>query len=130
MVTFYRGMENLKNGQALNQEIEALFTQIRLIKGQKGYQYAKYAVMRVYEDAASYKGRLYSQLFEDVAQHFDTSVYCVERNIRHVLERTWTKEYTDAQFELYDCVIEHEGDRPSVANFIKRSVAILQERLK
>lgn len=117
-------------GQILEQEIESLFTQIRLIKGQKGYQYATYAVMKVYEDAASYKGQLYSHLFDDVARHFDTPVYCVERNIRHVLERTWTKEYTDAQFELYDCVIDHDGGRPSIANFINRSVEILRSRLE
>lgn len=110
-------------------EIEQLFSQIKLIKEQKGYAYLKDAVL-YYTLDDSYKGSIYRRLFDKVAKNHHTNGYCVERDIRHVLECTWTKEYTDQQYELYGCVIASDGGKPSIANFIQQSAKLIKQNLR
>lgn len=44
-------------------EIESLFSEIKLIKGQKGYAFLTYAVM-LYTIDESYRGSIYRRLFQ------------------------------------------------------------------
>lgn len=50
--------------------------------------------------------------------------------MRHVLESTWTKQFTEQQYELFGCIIENDGGKPSVANFIKQSSEIIKQNLR
>lgn len=111
------------------EEIIFLFQEIKLKKNRKGYQFLCYGLMKYCMDEARFKHQIYHLLFQEIADAFHTNISCVERNIRYVLEVTWTREYSNQQYDYYDSII-HESGKPSTADFIVHSKKILDRRFK
>lgn len=103
-----------------------LFSQVKLRNNLKGYDYLYYAVLKRYGNE-SYKGQIYTKLYKEVAEQFHTSVECVERNIRNLIDSTWTNEYAEAQYELYADIIPPGKDKPQATRFIEHSIVLVQK---
>lgn len=111
------------------EEIIRLFQEIKLRKGQKGYYFLCYGLQQYYQYEEKFRHQIYHLLFQEIAEKFNTNRSCVERNIRYVLEATWTREYSNQQYDYYDSII-HESGKPSSADFIVLSKKILDYRFK
>lgn len=105
-----------------------LFSLIKLRNTLKGYDYLVYAVKKRYEDE-HYKGQIYTKLYEEVARNFNTNSTCVERNIRNLIDSTWTNEYAEAQYDLYEPIISKGKDRPVASKFIEHTIVLLDNIL-
>lgn len=106
-----------------------IFHSIKLRPNLNGYDYLVEAVKRRYYNE-SYKNKIYSNLYDDIADYFSTTKTGVEKEIRYVLEVTWTKEYSYLQYILYGDIISKDKGKPTSVKFIERTVEILTETFK
>lgn len=109
----------------IDTKIEVLFESLKINRKLKGYKYLAMAVKLRYENP-SYKRKIYTVIYQLVADEFNTSIYNVERDIRNVIETSWTKAYAEEQRLWYDDVTSEKLYRPMASKFIEHTVIILQ----
>ncbi len=83
----------------------------------RGYAFLKYAIPLTCEDKTLIKA-LTTRLYPMIAQKFNTSVACVERNIRHAVESAWIRgdmKYIDSMFGY---TVDADKGKPTNAEFI------------
>lgn len=121
-------MVKIKEDIVLN-KLTNIFQSIKLRSNLNGYDYLVEAVKRRYYNE-NYKNNIYSNLYDDIANYFNTTRTGVEKEIRYALEVTWTKEYSYLQYILYGDIISKDKGKPTSAKFIERTVEILIEAFK
>lgn len=95
-------------------EIQKLLREIGINNTYLGYYYVTYAIQLVIKDET--KLILISKwLYPDVALKFHTSVSCVERNIRTIIQTIWEHGNKDLLEQIAGCKLE---DKPTNSKFI------------
>lgn len=75
--------------------IDELLKGLGIYRTYKGYYYVSDAIELVMKDA-SLLLYISKSLYPVIAKHFDTSISCVERNIRTVINCCWESEYASS----------------------------------
>ena len=109
-----------------------LLTKFGIYSNLKGYKYLIAAFCEAYRNSELLKGRIMSGLYPAVAARFGTNAFCVEKNIRLVIENSVIKEkfYVVANKELggnfskYDKLPNGEF----IAFLVDRITKIISER--
>lgn len=108
--------------------VDEVFTEIKVNRDVKGYMFLKTAVLLRYENP-EYRKNIYGGLFKEIAYQYHVRVSSVERNIRTVLESTWTNAYAEAQYQYYDHIIPKGKTKPTVAKFIEETICIIEDKM-
>lgn len=74
--------------------IDDLLKELGIYRTYKGYYYIADAIELVMQDA-SLLLYISKSLYPVVAKHFNTTISCVERNIRTVINCCWESEYVE-----------------------------------
>lgn len=119
----------IQERQKVEQYADQILYEIKMNRDLKGYKFLRTAVILRYLHP-EYQKNIYRGLFPKVAQMYGVKVSSVERNIRTVLESTWTNAYADAQYKYYDHIISYGKDKPTAAKFIEETVAMIGDRMK
>ena len=98
-----------------SKEIQKLLRNLGLNSSYKGFWQTVYAVNLAVEDPETLSC-VCKGLYVDVASHFHTSIYCVERNIRTVKQIIWTFGNEDVIRQVFHCLPQNTA--PSNTLFI------------
>lgn len=109
----------------IEEKIEVLFERLKINKKLKGYKFLVMAVKLRYENP-DYKRKIYTVIYHRVADEYNTTIYNVERDIRNVIESSWTKAYASEQRLWYDNVTSEKLYRPMASKFIEHTVKLLE----
>lgn len=82
-----------------------------------GYDYIVYSFKILFENERRIESIIKS-LYFDVAQHYDTTWKCVERNIRCTIKSIWVEENDKILFEIFQK--KSCDKRPTNKEFLKR----------
>lgn len=82
--------EELTNEERVRQSISSLFLRIGIPAHLLGFRFAQEAVVMLVDDPMLMKNRT-KVLYPAIAQKHQTSAFCVERAIRHVITLTWER---------------------------------------
>lgn len=83
----------------------------------KGFKYVRYAIMLVCADSF-YLESMMKRLYVAVAEKFNTTVPCVERNIRHAIETGWIRGSVSYIDEVFGYTVDADKGKPTNAAFI------------
>lgn len=103
----------------ITHRISSLFMRIGLPAHLRGFKFARYAIACVVKEPALIDNRT-KVLYPMVAKEFETSTFCVERAIRHVITLTWDRgiaaRYEKTQSE--STALHLPQDKPTSGEFI------------
>ncbi|HHW14096.1 MAG TPA: sporulation transcription factor Spo0A [Firmicutes bacterium] len=85
----------------------------------KGAGYLREAVLLVLEDERNL-AEVTKRLYPEIGQRFGVSASVVERNLRHVIEHTWTYGNVDALYEVFGATVRANSGKPTNSSFIAR----------
>lgn len=97
----------------IEKEIKFILRQFGVKVSCIGYKYVIYGILLVLQDSTRLK-HITKLLYVDIACKYDTSISCVERNIRTVVESIWNTDNKELLFEVCNSVIPH---RPTNTEF-------------
>lgn len=109
----------------LEARVTALIHDIGIPAHLKGHDFIRSAIMRVYEKPtlAHY---LTSEIYPVIAEEYNTTASCVERNIRRAIEEAWVRGDLDYLKELFGNTTTTSRGKPSNGEFI----ALIADKLK
>ena len=105
--------------ERLYQTVSALFLRIGLPAHLTGFRYAQEAVMMLVEDPSLMKNRT-KVLYPAIGERNNTTSFCVERAIRHIINQTWDRGIA-ARYEKehgQNSRLHLPADRPTSGEFI------------
>lgn len=119
----------LSREERLRQAISALFLKIGLPAHLLGYRFALEAVLMLVEDPKLMKNRT-KVLYPAVASLHDTSAFCVERAIRHVITLTWERGIAERfiKEQGQNSRLHLPVDRPTSGEFIALMAEYIRPR--
>lgn len=85
----------------------------------KGAGYLREAVLLVLEDERNL-AEVTKRLYPNVGQRFGVSAAVVERNLRHVIEHTWTYGNVEALYTVFGATVRADSGKPTNSSFIAR----------
>lgn len=91
---------------------------LRINSRYSGYHYIVYAIGLMEKDEFCIDC-ITKSLYVDIAKHYKTSISCVERNIRTVIEAIWSSEVIDQRLVMSIFGIHYKIRRPSNKEFLE-----------
>ncbi|MGE5552767.1 MAG: sporulation transcription factor Spo0A [Betaproteobacteria bacterium] len=85
----------------------------------KGATYLREAVLLVLEDERNLS-EVTKRLYPEIGRRFGVSASLVERNLRHVIEHTWTYGNLEALYDMFGATIRANAGKPTNSSFIAR----------
>ncbi|MDI6870039.1 MAG: sporulation transcription factor Spo0A [Bacillota bacterium] len=85
----------------------------------KGASYLREAVLLVLEDERNLS-EVTKRLYPEIGRRFGVSPALVERNLRHVIEHTWTFGNIEALYDVFGATIRANSGKPTNSSFIAR----------
>lgn len=83
----------------------------------KGFKFVRYAIYLRMEDELPRS--VMHVIYPAVAEKFDTTVSCVERNIRHGIEKTWIQGSMSYIDEVFGFTVDADKGKPTNSAFIE-----------
>lgn len=83
----------------------------------KGYHYLRDAILLAVEDPRKKDG-LYSKLYTEVADKWETTANRVERSIRHAIDVSWQRGRMSLLDRMFGYTFDRRKDKPTNAEFI------------
>ena len=84
--------------------------------GIKGFKYVRHAIYLYMQSEAGLS--VMNEIYPAVAEKFDTTPACVERNIRHALESAWTRGSLSYIEEVFGFTVDADKGKPTNSAFI------------
>lgn len=116
-------------GEHKSVDMESLVTdiihQIGIPAHIKGYQYLRYAIMKVVDNLEMINS-ITKELYPNVAEEFRTTPSRVERAIRHAIEVAWDRGDTDVLNSFFGYTIANTKGKPTNSEFI----AMIADKLR
>lgn len=81
----------------------------------RGYKFCRSAIEELLGENIFYQ---IDTVYGKVADKFDTTVYCVERNIRYAVEKTWEKGNIDIIEEKFGFTVSMDKGKPTNSEFL------------
>ncbi len=78
--------------RSLNYRIERLLAELGIPTNVKGYTFLRRAVQIVYADPSAIN-KVVCGLYSDIAKEYETTLSCVERDIRTAISIMWSSNY-------------------------------------
>jgi two-component system response regulator (stage 0 sporulation protein A) len=85
----------------------------------KGFGYLREAVLLVLEDEKNL-AEVTKRLYPEVGRRFGAPATLVERNLRHVIEHTWTYGNLDTLYATFGATVRASTGKPTNSSFIAR----------
>jgi two-component system response regulator (stage 0 sporulation protein A) len=85
----------------------------------KGATYLREAILLVLEDERNLS-EVTKRLYPEIGRRFGISASLVERNLRHVIEHTWTYGNLEVLYETFGATIRATAGKPTNSSFIAR----------
>lgn len=99
----------------LEVKVRFLLHELRVPTNFQGHAFVREAVLILYKNSG-FQGSFTKDLYPAIAERFNTNWQCVERNIRHAIQHTWSNGNRD---ELRRIFPSHSTTRlPTVSLFI------------
>lgn len=116
MEQMYGGVD-WEAAEAEAQRAKALLSQMGMNSALKGYAYLAFAAALVHESEARMEavGR---RVYSPIAERFSTTPQCVERLIRHAVERTMDAERAKGVYQFFGNTIDPTRGKPTNAQYI------------
>ena len=83
----------------------------------KGYYYIREGITIVYEKP-NILGCITKELYPEIAKKFDSTVSCVERDIRHAIEVGWNRGNWNLMEDIFGHSIDIDKAKPTNSEFI------------
>lgn len=96
------------------EKIHELMHRLRIKRTYMGYYYLSTAIYLVVENEERLL-YIHKWLYAEIARIYNTTPYCVERNIRTVKNHLWEKGHAEILSEIAGCPIR---EKPSNSEFI------------
>lgn len=112
-----------------NEYIQAVFDILKFNKKYKGYYYL-YDAICIRIGQPKYKRKIYTVVYHMIAEKYHVSYVSVERDIRTLIDRAWTKEFSENQYKLYGRIISSRTQKPSAAKLIEETVQIIYRMME
>lgn len=110
-------IEKSKEDPQLEQLVTNIFHELGMPAHIKGYEYLRYAVLRVIEN----RNLLHSvtkELYPMTAKAFNSKPSRVERAIRHAIEVAWSRGDADNIAKLFGCTVLSSRGKPTNSEFL------------
>lgn len=107
-----------------NDYIMKLFDILKFNKKYKGYYYL-YDAICIRLGKPQYKRKIYTVVYPMIAEKYHVSYVSVERDIRTLIDRAWTKEFSENQYRFYGRIVSLRTQKPSAAKLIEETVQII-----
>lgn len=85
----------------------------------KGHAYLREAVLLVLQDERNLS-EVTKRLYPEIGRRFGASPSLVERNLRHVIEHTWTYGNLEALYATFGSTVRASTGKPTNSSFIAR----------
>lgn len=99
--------------------VERLLRRLEVPTHFKGAGYLREAVLLVLEDERLL-AEVTKKLYPEVGRRFGAPGSLVERNLRHVIEHTWTYGNLEALYEVFGSTVRASTGKPTNSSFIAR----------
>ena len=116
---------NLQLSNHVDRYLSNLFLQIGIPANQMGYRFLREAVRLVLQNP-SLQHRLMRGLYPKIAEHFHTSVYCVEHSMRCAITSAWNRGRPELVEKLLGRGVMTAYDKPTNGELI----ALVAENLR
>lgn len=115
---------------ALGQKIGTMLMEMGVKPKCIGHEYLKYAICLGLEDQRRVQ-HIGKEIYPQIAQHFQTTVYAVERSIRYSIERAWSVGNIERLNEVFGDVVSKEKGKTTNEEFVANFVLYMKnERLQ
>lgn len=81
----------------------------------KGYSYIKEAIVILCNGENL---KITKELYPILASLFKTNTYCIERSIRHAIEKGWVRANVEVINEIFGYSLDINKDKPTNSEFI------------
>ena len=98
-------------------EVGLLLHRLGVSSKYHGFDYLSVCVTTLLENE-SYRYKTMNFLYETVAEKFNCTPRCVEKNIRTCIDRSWNKVSYNTVNEVFGSTMNYEDDSPSNREFI------------
>lgn len=98
--------------------ITNLLNEIGIPANLRGRDYIKSAVRMIVKDPQIIHGKLGKEVYPEVAKEFGVNQQCVERSIRHAIERAWLEGNMEALQALFGNTVSFNRGKPTNAEFL------------
>lgn len=122
-------MREANNIEVIDQCAEEIFNKINFRRKLRGYPFVLSAVEKYFLHEEEYKRKMYTQMYDEIAEEFHTNNKNVEKAIRKAVEITWTKGNADELYELYGTIVSKEKGKATSKDFIIRTVELIKVEL-
>lgn len=112
-----RNIEKSKEDPQLEQLVTNIFHELGMPAHIKGYEYLRYAVLRVIENR-SLLHSVTKELYPMTAKAFNSKPSRVERAIRHAIEVAWSRGDADNIAKLFGCTVLSSRGKPTNSEFL------------
>ncbi len=106
-----------KENPQLEQMVTGIFHEIGMPAHIKGYEYLRYAILRVLENRKLLHS-VTKELYPMTAKEFDSKPSRVERAIRHAIEVAWTRGDADNIAKFFGCTVLSSRGKPTNSEFL------------
>ena len=106
-----------KEDPQLEQLVTNIFHELGMPAHIKGYEYLRYAILRVIENRALLHS-VTKELYPMTAKAFGSKPSRVERAIRHAIEVAWTRGDADNISRLFGCTVLSSRGKPTNSEFL------------
>lgn len=114
--------------ESIKNEIEKCLEAVKVKPSLKGFDRLAVAIERYCMFPEIYDGRkFYTLLYDDVAEICKTTNANVEKSIRKAIERTWTREHSELQNQLYGDLVPADKGKPTSKKFIVRTASLIHQ---
>lgn len=110
-------IEKSKEDPQLEQLVTSIFHELGMPAHIKGYEYLRYAVLRVIENR-SLLHSVTKELYPMTAKAFNSKPSRVERAIRHAIEVAWSRGDADNIAKLFGCTVLSSRGKPTNSEFL------------
>lgn len=98
-------------------QITSMMNAIGISTQNKGFQYLRYAIYLAVKNP-ELLDMVTKCIYPSVARKYDSTPVCVERDIRHVIERAWSKGNMEEINALFGYSIDADRGKPTNSAFI------------
>lgn len=110
-------IEKSKEDPQLEQLVTNIFHELGMPAHIKGYEYLRYAVLRVIENRELLHS-VTKELYPMTAKAFNSKPSRVERAIRHAIEVAWSRGDADNISKLFGCTVLSSRGKPTNSEFL------------
>lgn len=98
--------------EVIKRKIILLLKAIGMPANIKGYYYIQDAIFMMMNDTQKYIESINNKLYYEIAQKYNTTISCVERNIRHAIEVSCDRGDIDILYEIFGNTVNEMTGKP------------------